>query len=125
MIHALYTDSGELVGVTNSAPIAFPGISIKQLDVCPDLNVHVWDAELIDFVRSDSKTSKKEFLEKFTLAERLSIRASTDSIVQDLMFLLDAATYIDMKDSSLIIGVNYLASINIIAQNRVQEILGN
>lgn len=124
MIYALYLADGSLVGVTNEVPVALPSVSVVSLDAAPDLNGSTWNPETLSFVASATQMSKREFLARFTLAERAVIRASTDTIVQDLMFLLDAATYIDLNDSTLAQGIGYLGMIGLVESHRVQEILG-
>ena len=119
----LYLEDGTLVGVTNAEPLALPGVSIKQLDVAPDLSTHEWDIDSLEFVRSTTQISKRELLSRFTLEERTSIRNSTDPIVQDLMFILDAANFIDLSDRQLIQGLNYLSSIGMLSPDRLDVIL--
>ncbi len=124
MIYALHLDDGTLVGVTNQEPVALPSVSIVELSVAPDLNNSTWDIESLSFIKSTTQMTKREFLARFTLTERAAIRASTDTIVQDLMFLLDAATYIDLTDTTLAQGIGYLSMVNLIEPSRVPEILG-
>lgn len=121
----LYNDNG-LIGITNEEVQSIPGVSYLVVNsALPDLNVSKWDNELLQFMGSVTQLTKREFLSRFSLPERSAIRTSTDDIVMDLMFLLDAATYVDLTDESLIQGVQYLSLINLIQTHRVQEILGD
>ena len=122
--YILYTQELELVGVTINAPVALPGVSIKQVnEPVPDLNKSSWDPNSLSFVHTTAQLTRLEFLTRFTASERIAIRASTDPIVVDFMELLNLATYIDVGDQNTIDGVNYLASQNLIAAGRVAEIL--
>jgi hypothetical protein len=119
----LYTDEG-LVGITNGPVQALPGVSYLTLDeAAPDLNTHVWDNDTRAFYRVATQLSKREFLARFTMEERGAIRSSTNGIVADLMFLLDAATYVDLTDPTLQQGVGYLSVVGLIAPERVAVIL--
>ena len=122
--YILYTQELELVGVTINSPVALPGVSIKQVDEpVPDLNKSAWDPDTLSFVHITTQLTRLEFLTRFMASERIAIRASTDPNVIDFMELLNLATYIDVGDQNTIDGVNYLASQNLIAANRVSEIL--
>lgn len=124
MYSVLYNENG-LVGVTNAEVQALPGISYISIDASiPDLNTHSWDLDQLQFIRNTSLLTKREFLERFTLQERATIRASQDVVVNDLMFLLDAATYVDLTDTTLQQGIGYLSSIGLVSAQRVQSILG-
>lgn len=120
----LYNDSG-LIGVTNTELQSLPAVSYLTFEgTIPDLNVSTWNNDLLAFETSRTQLTKREFLSRFTMEERSAIRTSSDVIVMDLMFLLDAATYVDLSDTSLIQGVGYLAYIGLIQPQRVQDILG-
>lgn len=122
----LYTsDTQELVGVSNEPTwVPLPGVSVKQVnEPVPDLNKTVWNPSTLTFDHITTQLTRLEFLTRFTAAERIAIRASTDPVVIDFMELLNLATYIDVGDQNTIDGVNYLASQNLIAANRVAEIL--
>lgn len=125
MYHVLYNDVG-LVGVTTESVQVFPGISYLSFDGnCPDLSKSKWNSETLQFDTQSSVLSKREFLARFSLEERTAIRASNDSIVKDLMFLLDAAEFIDVTDTSLQQGIYYLSMIGLITSERMVIILGD
>lgn len=63
----------------------------------PNLNYSVWDADLEEFVQATWILSKLDFLNRFTLEERLAIRASTDIVAFDTMKLLTTNKYIGLK----------------------------
>lgn len=120
------TKDGLLVGVTKENAYGFdlPGVSIHEFDGnIPDLNSSVWSDEAGELV-SDTKTlTKLLFLNRFTMTERVAIRASTDPIVIDILSLLEIAEYVDVNDQNTMQGVGYLAMIGLIANERVAEIL--
>lgn len=123
--YALSKD-GLLVGMTYENPYQFNlvGVSIHEFDgKMPDLNSSVWHSELEEFVQAPGLLSKLDFLNRFTLEERLAIRASTDTIVFDIMKLLEAADFIDVTNQSTIQGVQYLAIAGLIATTRISEVL--
>lgn len=123
--YALSKD-GLLVGITYENPYQFNlvGVSIHEFDgKMPDLNSSVWHSELEEFVQAPGLLSKLDFLNRFTLEERLAIRASTDTIVFDIMKLLEAADFIDVTNQSTIQGVQYLAIVGLIASTRISEVL--
>ncbi len=64
-----------------------------------------------------------EFLRRFTLNERIKIRASQDLMVIDFLYLLSQAQEISLDDPDTVAGVNYLEQIGLIDENRAIEIL--
>lgn len=64
-----------------------------------------------------------EFLRRFTLNERIKIRASQDLMVIDFLYLLSQAQEICLDDPDTVAGVNYLEQIGLIDENRATEIL--
>lgn len=67
--------------------------------------------------------SKLDFLRKFTVAQRIAIRTSSDPIVQDAIHMLDLAEQIELSDPDTINLVNYLAYINLIDNTTAANIL--
>lgn len=126
MYHVI-TKNGSLVGVTYNNAYSFniPDVSIHEFeeDTLPDLNSQVWNAETEQFEQSADILTRREFLLKFSLAERIAIRASTDPVVLDIMNMLDLASYVKLTDVSTQQSVGYLASVGLILPGRVQEIL--
>lgn len=64
------------------------------------------------------------FLRRFTAAERIAIRASTDAVVQDFLHLLGLAQDIRVDDADTVAGVNYLEQESLLATGRAAAILG-
>lgn len=65
------------------------------------------------------------FLQRFTLGERLSIRAAraSDAVVDDFMSMVDAATFIDLDRPDTEQGVAYLVSKEHVTAERAETIL--
>lgn len=126
MIYFVLTRDDKLVGVTYDDPYQFnlPDVSIHEMDgTIPDLNEYSWNFESDSWVKVGKVLSRLEFLARFSTAERIAIRASTNSIVIDFMDMLDKANYIDTSRTDTQMGVNYLSSIGLILANRVATIL--
>ena len=67
--------------------------------------------------------SAVEFMRRFTPAERITIRGSTDPIVVDFLDLLDKAQDVDVKDSLTQQAVGYLEQTGLIGSGRSGQIL--
>jgi hypothetical protein len=105
-------------------PVTDPTISAHTFDEAfPDLNVMQWNSDTERYELTGSQLTKLNFLNRFTLQERIAIRGSTDPVVEDVMELMNAATYINVTDQTTIDSVNYLASVGLITATRAQEIL--
>lgn len=63
------------------------------------------------------------FLRRFTAAERIAIRSSTDPVILDFMHLVSLAQDILVTDEDTIMGVGYLAQEGYILPERVEQIL--
>ena len=120
------TDTGELVGVSPEDPPSIEGFTkLSYGDSVPNLDNLIWDKNQTKFV-SDPRNpviTKLQFLSRFTMQERLAIRASTDPVVQDIMNLLNLATEVNVTDQQTMMGVGYLAMVGLIDNLRVAEIL--
>lgn len=83
--------------------------------------------EVTPTVETLERISPVEFKLRFTPQERVAIRAArqTDAMVDDFFDIIDdpRLTYVDLTLTSTIEAVNYLASVNLIAADRVDEIL--
>lgn len=64
-----------------------------------------------------------EFLRRFSAEERIAIRSSDNPIIVDFLHLLNLAQEIKTDDPDTIAGVNYLETLNLIAEGRAAEIL--
>lgn len=126
MRYYVLTLNGVLVGVTHADPYSFnlPGVSIHEFDgTIPDLNTHTWDDTVEDLVGSSLKLSRLAFISRFTVQERLGIRASADPVVKDIINMLEVAEFIDVTRTDTIQSVYYLATVGLIASARIPEIL--
>jgi hypothetical protein len=64
-----------------------------------------------------------QFMALFTGAEQAGIVNSTDTQVRLFLVMATGAGSLDLTNSQVVAGVNYLASINLIASTRVATIL--
>lgn len=125
-MYYVISKNGKLVGVTTENAYSFnlPDVSIHEFDgPIPDLNSSVWDDATETLLFNPTMITKLNFLNRFTMSERMSIRASADPIVLDIMNLLEIAEYVDVNDQNTMQGVGYLAMTGLIANARVAEIL--
>lgn len=67
------------------------------------------------------------FLKKFTTEERIAIRtAAKDSVIlEDFMYLLNAAQNINYTDPALIAGMDMLAQVGLLTTERVTAIMAH
>jgi len=63
------------------------------------------------------------FIRRFTLAERISIRQSTDPIVVDGIAMLEAAEEVKLDDPDTVALIGYLVTQGLLTQERAAEIL--
>lgn len=63
------------------------------------------------------------FTRRFTLAERISIRQSTDPIVVDGMAMLEVAEEIKLDDPDTVALIGYFVTQGLLTQERADEIL--
>ena len=126
MAYYVISRDGVLVGVTkeNAYNFNLPNVSIHEFDESiPDLNVSSWDSGTETFTVGVGTITKLSFLNRFTITERLAIRASTDPIVNDIMKLLEVAEYVNITDTNTVNGVGYLAMVGLVQPARVAEVL--
>lgn len=67
--------------------------------------------------------SAVDFMRRLTLSERTALRASTDPLAVELMWLVDNAPSIKPDDADVVACVEHLATISIISVDRVADIL--
>ena len=67
--------------------------------------------------------SRLAFQKLFTQAERIAIRASADAAVVDFRELANLAEYIDLTDSDVVTGTQYLETLALIAEGRAGQVL--
>ena len=75
--------------------------------------------------QEDKRITCLAFLQRFTLAERMAIRAAraADGVVDDFMGMVDAATYIDLDREDTEQGVGYLVTKGHVTAERAEAIL--
>lgn len=66
--------------------------------------------------------TKLEFLSRFTVAERIAIRSSTDPVVADFMSMLDMAQNIQTTHPDTVAGLGYLVSVGLLTAARAAVI---
>ena len=85
------------------------------------------DDEVVEFPQPEPirelQLTKLQFLRRFTTAERIAIRASTNPVIVDFMSLLGLALDVRLDDPDTVQGVEYLESLNLIGEGRAAEIL--
>lgn len=81
-------------------------------------------AGFVDIVAPSRVITRLAFQRRFTLAERIAIRESTDPIVVDYREMGQLAEAIDLADADVVVGLHYLEAEGLIAQGRAVEILG-
>lgn len=85
------------------------------------------DDERVEFpqpeIQREVQLTKLQFLRRFTTAERIAIRASTNPVIVDFMQLLDLALDVRLDDPDTVTGVQYLESLTLIGAGRAAEIL--
>lgn len=125
--YVLYDGDKNLQGIHPGPqlPPLPPGISYETKDgPIPDLNRHVWNPETLTLdPMSGATVTRMEFMSRFTPAERIAVRTSTDPMAADIMNLIEVAEFIDPKDPRTTQAIQYLASVGLIPANRVEEVL--
>lgn len=85
------------------------------------------DDEVVEFPEPEPvreiQLTKLQFLRRFTAAERIAIRASSNPVIVDFMQLLDLAQDVRLDDADTVAGVNYLEQLGLIGEGRAAEIL--
>lgn len=137
MIYVLASSAGALLGwASTEAELPAPPansvvLSLASWDAPPPLP-YVWTPSLFDWaVPASPKLTRLEFRWRYTLAEQVAIDAATnghaDATVRATLRVLSAslaeATEIDVTDPRTQQGVQYHASLGLIAPERVAEIL--
>jgi len=71
------------------------------------------------------KITKRAFMQRFTQAERIAIRASSDDIVIDIHEDLKATNHVELDLADTVNALAYLASVAILTSDRPAEILAD
>lgn len=126
MTYYVLVKDGVMQGLMLEDPYGLPleGYTISKIESAfPDLNTHEWSTEAGDFVRKTTTMSKLSFLNRFTLQERMTARASTDPVIVDILKMLDLAEIVDLNYPPTIQGIQYMASLGILTAERAVEVL--
>jgi hypothetical protein len=89
---------------------------------------HTWDGETLTHgfpQKAKPHLTRLEFMQRFTLAERKTIRnaSKNNQDVEDMMHMLEIATYVDLNRADTIAMVNALESAGLIGTGRAAEVL--
>lgn len=125
----LHSATGNILGISSFQPL--PDNIPNEYEIKGFLgdfprSLSLWDSNLREFIKGGVDyypLTKLQFLERFTTQERIAIRSSTDPIVIDFMDLLTMSQEVDLINPSVTLGLQYLASINLIQSSRIAEIL--
>lgn len=123
------SQSGELIGygVIADYPNATNGSQKEVADVY--LTPVHWDVGARDFVQ-DSQPNLEldvlDFLQLFSSSERIQIEglAESDSIIRDILFLLNHANKVHLNNPLVINALDYFESLSIVTTERKNQILG-
>ncbi len=77
----------------------------------------------VDVVVARQTLTRLQFQRRFTIEERIAIRASTDPLVIDYRELCSVAEDIELTDADVVAGITYLEAEAVIASGRAAEIL--
>lgn len=94
----------------------------------------VWSTALLDFVAAPGprRIGKAVFIQRFTIAERKELfgfahgttyTAAQQKNLASFMRYLDFLDVIDLDDTALQAGVNYLTTVSILAAGRAAQVL--
>ena len=67
----------------------------------------------------------RAFMQRFTMAERIAIRASTDDVVIDVHEDLKLASFVDLDSTDVIGAIDYFISQSLLESGRKSELLDN
>lgn len=112
-------DAGFITAFPGAVPLKAPGGVGSQYDPATE----TFDPPAAPPAPAQQWLHSAKLLMRFTAAERIQIRASTDPVVQDFLSLLNAADKVDLKDPTTIQGFQYLVSKGFLTSARAAEIL--
>lgn len=95
-------------------------------ETLPRLDQYTWNPSSLGFVlKPNISFTRFEFLNRFTMAERIAIRsaAETDSIVFDINEQFNQAEEITLGNDQLVQGLGYLTMVGILTPERAEQIL--
>lgn len=127
----IHKDTGVIYGLSTFMP---NDENIPEDYVCLSLegtlptSLSGWDPNSRSFTSTTVNTgilTKYQFLERFTMNERLAIRAAakTDPIVDDFMAMLDISQEIQLNNPLVYQGLSYLVYTGKLESGRIDQIL--
>lgn len=120
--YALIKD-GLVVGVQES-PTEIKHKDLVKVEIFPSIGQPYINGVFSDIEKqSIRKITIGSFRRRLTLNEKIAIKTSSDPVVQVLDEDLKLSSYVDLDFQSLIDGLNYLETIDIITSERVTELL--
>jgi hypothetical protein len=120
--------TGELLGVSEEF-IEVSGAPLQGMSFdrgLPDFSREEWNRGLRAFVlKTHRVVSKLEFLDKFTQAERISIKQArgVSPALDDYLYLLELAQEVNLDSNNTRSGVNMLEQAGLLGVGRAAEIL--
>lgn len=105
-----------------------PGLGVRSTNVSPPAGANV-PLQFVDgawvMPVTNLNISLLAFFNRFTTAERLSIRQAqvSNPVVADFMMLVNAAKFIGLADDNTVAGLGYLKSVNLVTAERAAQIL--
>lgn len=129
MFYAVYeTATGRLrsTGTVLADPLP-EGLAAKEYpDGRPD--GFSWNPETLDFdvpiPKRPRRVSAVEFMQLFTVQERIAIRGAGDPVLDDFLDMVRVAGSISLDHPMVVQGLAYLAQAGILTQARADEIGG-
>ncbi len=127
----IHKDTGVIYGLSTFLPkdddIPEDYISLSMEGTLPT-SLSSWDSNSRTFVSVSASTgtlTKYQFLDRFTMNERLAIRAAAkvDPIVDDFMAMLDISQEVQLNNPLVYQGLSYLAYTGKLDSGRIDQIL--
>lgn len=120
------TSNGQLISETSVQPTSLPA-GMAYVTESTRQNGNVWNPSTLTFSPPPNSPvmSTLDFLNRFTSTERQAIRASTDVNVQDFLWMLQfpQGQNVDLTNPTLIAGMDYLVSVNLLTATRQTAIM--
>lgn len=127
MWYALYeVSTGRLVSSGSSITETIPeGLAVKVFPSSPSF---LWNEQTLEFDAEPPvpkvELSPLQFLQRFTVYERVAIRAAskTDPIIEDFLDMINAASGIEGGHPLLVQGLGYMIQQGLITPERAAEV---
>ena len=125
MIYCLINpETNALLGIVEQMPESQAYVSLNR-DM-PDFAKEEWNPAIqAFFTKHGVGLSKLEYLRRFTVNERVAIRAAAaaNPVLADYLAMLELAQEINLRDTDTIAAVNMLEQAGLIGTGRAAEIL--